>query len=51
MGLSKLKQLQSVMFAVTEDWYFWSHRKPLADYLRENGAEGIDKLTSESKQD
>ncbi len=26
-----------MLFAVTEDWYFWSHRKPLADYLQELG--------------
>jgi len=25
------------MFAVTEDWYFWSHRKPLADVLAAGG--------------
>ena len=27
----------SVMFAVTEDWYFWSHRRPLAAYLQSRG--------------
>jgi glycosyltransferase involved in cell wall biosynthesis len=27
----------SVLFAVTEDWYFWSHRKPLAEFLQHNG--------------
>ena len=27
----------SVLFAVTEDWYFWSHRKPLADFLLRKG--------------
>lgn len=26
-----------MLFAVTEDWYFWSHRKPLADYLQGRG--------------
>lgn len=26
----------SVLFAVTEDWYFWSHRKPLAEFLKAN---------------
>tara|TARA_Y100000588_G_scaffold282667_2_gene299886 strand:- start:2226 stop:3392 length:1167 start_codon:yes stop_codon:yes gene_type:complete len=26
-----------VLFAVTEDWYFWSHRKPLSDYLQKLG--------------
>lgn len=28
-----------VLFAVTEDWYFWSHRKPLASVLRSIGCE------------
>lgn len=27
----------SVLFAVTEDWYFWSHRKPLAEFLQRQG--------------
>jgi len=27
----------SVLFAVTEDWYFWSHRQPLAAYLQRKG--------------
>ncbi len=27
----------SVLFAVTEDWYFWSHRRPLAEFLQRNG--------------
>lgn len=27
----------SVLFAVTEDWYFWSHRKPLAELLHREG--------------
>ena len=27
----------SVLFAVTEDWYFWSHRKPLAAFLQRHG--------------
>lgn len=26
-----------ILFAVTEDWYFWSHRKPLSDYLQKLG--------------
>ena len=32
-------QPPAVLFAVTEDWYFWSHRKPLADYLRRQGCD------------
>ncbi len=28
-----------VLFAVTEDWYFWSHRKPLAGLLLESGCD------------
>ena len=28
-----------VLFAVTEDWYFWSHRKPLASLLAESGCD------------
>jgi glycosyltransferase involved in cell wall biosynthesis len=33
-----MKKLK-VLFLVTEDWYFWSHRLPLARALRERGAE------------
>jgi glycosyltransferase involved in cell wall biosynthesis len=29
----------AVLFAVTEDWYFWAHRKPLADYLHARGCD------------
>ncbi len=35
MDSTVTKRLPAVLFAFTEDWYFWSHRKPLADYLRE----------------
>lgn len=28
-----------VLFAVTEDWYFWSHREPLAAQLRADGCD------------
>jgi len=29
----------SILFAVTEDWYFWSHRQPMAAYLQQQGCE------------
>jgi glycosyltransferase involved in cell wall biosynthesis len=31
-----LHRPRKVLFAVTEDWYFWSHRKSLADYLQQH---------------
>ncbi|HJP36083.1 MAG TPA: glycosyltransferase family 4 protein [Gammaproteobacteria bacterium] len=37
MGASSERHSPAILFAVTEDWYFWSHRKPLADYLRKQG--------------
>lgn len=29
---------KTILFLVTEDWYFWSHRLPIARMARDNGA-------------
>ena len=34
MGLAKRPFQPRILFAVTADWYFWSHRKPLAVALQ-----------------
>ncbi|MBF0137260.1 MAG: glycosyltransferase family 4 protein [Magnetococcus sp. DMHC-1] len=34
-----LRQRPKVLFLVTEDWYFWSHRLPLARAVRDRGCD------------
>ena len=37
----KLSKTNKLLLVITEDWYFWSHRLPIAQAARENGFEVI----------
>jgi hypothetical protein len=39
--MAVLKRKVKILYLVTEDWYFWSHRLPLARAAREEGFEVI----------